>query len=151
MKARRNPLSYLGYLGFLGFVGLWTFSTSLMVFFLFFFFFAYSKMELDELFWKNVRRAGIRALVVNLLLNCTLMLVMNIWGIAYYFSDGGWTNPVMENGMVVMETGLFTCYAINVVALVLCFIVTLCTFIFTLIYFHYKEQQNVDAEEEVSC
>lgn len=145
---KRNPLSYLGFLGFIGFVGLWSFSMSLLVFFLFFFFFTYTKMTPDELFWQNVRRAGLRALTVYLVLQCAHTLAMNIWGIVYYFTSGGWSYPVAEGGMVTVEEGLFTRYVLNGSVSVLLFIITICTFVLTLLYFDRKERKNAEPHED---
>ena len=150
MKKKRNPLSYLGWLGLVGLVGLWAGSPSLMVFLLFFFFFAYGGMTPDELFWTNVRRAGLRALTVNLVLTCVETGVMNGRGIYFGLTvpETLITLPISpsESGLVTLPWIQYEQLLFGLGFPVLIFIITVCTFIFTLMYFNRKEKKFNEEE-----
>ena len=143
MKTKRNPLSHLGWLGLIGLVGVWAMTPLLMVFLLFFFFFSYGHMTPDELFWANVRRAGIRALAVNLTLS---------GGAAVgFFLRALYRWPAselrMEDGLVTMPESLYGQYSLLASSGLLIFMVTLCTFIFTLMYISHREGKYTEREE----
>lgn len=140
-KEAHNPLAYLSPLGVVGILGVILRATIFIPYLLFFFFLAYAFMPPDELFLQNVRRAGLRALAVYLVLNTLAALGLVGNAIAH-----GWSSAdVLITGVSVtlplsqyVQCNLITC------AFVLVFIATLCVFIFTLMYFNHREKKYTE-------
>lgn len=143
MKQRRNPLSYLGWLGFLGILGILSGAVTMLVFFLFFFFFTYRAKIPDELFWNNVYKAATRTLAVNLTLTCVVLLVIYARGMHYRLGI-----PVEENGVYLIpavqweQAQLFAGFANWTL------IITICTFVFSLMYLNYREHRFAGPEDD---
>lgn len=143
MKQRRNPLSYLGWLGFLGILGILSGAVTMLVFFLFFFFFTYRAKIPDELFWNNVHKAATRTLAVNMTLTCVVLLGIYARGMYYRLGI-----PVEENGTYLVPTVqgeqslLFAGFANWT------FILTICMFVFTLMYLNHRERRFAGLEDD---
>lgn len=147
MKKKRNPLSYLGFLGFVGFFGVVLWTPAVAVLLLFFFFFGYGSMPADELFWENVRRAGLRAFTVSTAMG-TLFIVA-------WFANSLWMILTGRNGEQALEiaNGVATLseYALTIWMLlgtffVLTFVTSLCVFVMTLWRMDRKERKFLEAD-----
>lgn len=141
MKKRRNPLAYLRWLGLIGLLALWTDAPPLLVFLLFFFFFAYSAMAPHGLFWANVRRAGRRALAVNLSASCAGMLFLFIRGFHHRLippqeKEGFFLVPAPQRTQASIVHGMFAWI----------FILTVSVFIMTLIHFNRRKNRFTEAD-----
>lgn len=143
MKQRRNPLSHLGWLGLLGILGILSGAVTMLVFFLFFFFFTYRAKVPDELFWANVHKAATRTLAVNMTLTCLVILGIYARGMRYRLGI-----PVEENGVYLVpavqwkQALLFAGFANWVL------IITICTFVFTLMYLNHRERRFAGPEDD---
>lgn len=148
----KNKMAYLGFLGFLGLFGLWAGATVFLPFLLCFFFFTYANMERDELFRHNLRRAGLYAAVVNLGLQA-LILVYAVWRNMTQAPAG------MGMDMAAYETLVLRAYAGEAVTLpgffflslhlqyvyfIITFMLSLCVFMFSLLYFSKREKRAVE-------
>lgn len=141
----KNKLSWLGFLGFIGVYGIFVMTPTLIVFLAFFFFFSYKNMIPDELFRQNVRKAGLRAFYVYLALAGGCLLLLHIRAMQYsfeYFNIYGKDAAFMaekntEQGLLAL--GMF----------VWSFIVTICTFCFTLMRDSHKEKKLLEEPEDV--
>ena len=143
MKQQRNPLAYLGWLGLIGFWGLVSSMVNLCVFFLFFFFFTYRAKIPDELFWNNVHKAATRTLAVNMTLTCVVLLGIYARGMHYRLGI-----PVEENGVYLVpavqwEQSLLFAGFSNIA-----FMLTICIFVFTLMYLNYRERRFAGPEDD---
>ena len=143
MKQQRNPLAYLGWLGLIGFWGLVSSMVNLCVFFLFFFFFTYRTKIPDELFWTNVHKAATRTLAVNMTLTCVVLLGIYARGMHYRLGI-----PVEENGVYLVpavqwEQSLLFAGFSNIA-----FMLTICIFVFTLMYLNYRERRFAAPEDD---
>lgn len=142
MKQRRNPLSHLGWLGFLGILGILSGAVTMLVFFLFFFFFTYRAKIPDALFWNNVHKAATRTLAVNLTLTCLVLLGIYARGMHYRLGI-----PAQENGVYLVpavqwqQSLLFAGFANWTL------IITICTFVFTLMYLNHRERRFAGSED----
>lgn len=150
-QTKKNPLSYLGWLGVFGLMGASVGATWTLPFLLFFFFFTYSNAVADELFWNQVRRAGLRAFVVNVSLNSVVFLLMMITAFAVPRSAEE-SMREFGNGYYLVEAGLFGRQMLLVAVLIFGFIITLCTFLFTLMHYRRQEKKYVEkSEEDEAC
>ena len=143
MKQRRNPLAYWGWLGFLGIFGILSGAVTMLVFFLFFFFFTYRAKIPDELFWNNVHKAATRTLAVNMTLTCVVLLGIYARGMHYRLGI-----PVEENGVYLVpavqwEQSLLFAGFSNIA-----FMLTICIFVFTLMYLNYRERRFAGPEDD---
>lgn len=142
MKQRRNPLAYLGWLGFLGILGILSGAVTMLVFFLFFFFFTYRAKIPDELFWNNVHKVATRTLAVNMTLACVVLLGIYARGMHYRLGI-----PIEENGVYLVpavqweQSLLFAGFANCTL------IITICTFVFTLMYLNHQERRFAEPED----
>lgn len=91
-----------------------------------------------------MRRAGLRALTVNLTCSCAAALVL--FSRALYYTPAV---PLrMESGVVTMETRLYQQHLLLAGSFVLTFLLTLCTFMLTLMILHRREKRFA---EETPC
>ena len=74
----KNKLAYLGFLGFIAIGGIVLREPPLFSFFAFFIFFNYAKVIPDELFLENVKRAGLRAFIVQVLISSAALAIGSI-------------------------------------------------------------------------
>ena len=123
----KNKLSYLGYLGIIGVIGLAMGSFVISTFLVFFFFFTYAKVVPDELFKENIKKSGLNAFIVNMIINAVILLVSTIITNFYHF-----TSP--NSTMLI----------INFVAFTLSFVISILIFVFTLVYFDHKEKRSLE-------
>ena len=79
---KKNPLSYLGWLGLIGIIGVnlsahgaWI----LQLFLIYFFFFIYRNVPADELFWFNVKKAGLSSFILGLIINNIVLITLAIF------------------------------------------------------------------------
>lgn len=80
----KNKFACLGFLGLLGFLGFLCSSPILFSFFANFVFFTYARIVPDELFWENVKQAGLVGFLTEMTLSSTVIacgLVMQDWGV----------------------------------------------------------------------
>ena len=142
MKQRRNPLSYLGWLGLIGFWGLVSSMVNLCVFFLFFFFFTYRAKIPDELFWANVHKAAARTLAGYMTFFLLSTLAIYIRGCYFHLEP-----PVLQDGFYQVpiaqwqQSLLFAGFANWTL------IITICTFVFTLMYLNHRERRFAGLED----
>lgn len=140
---KHNPISYFGWLGFIGVIGIYYVSPVLTVFLLFFFCFSYSNMKSDELFWTNVRQAGFRAFVVNIVANIIAIMYLFVRATFIYKFD-----TVQSNANVyLLSEQEYVQYLMCCSFFVIITIITLCTFFFTLMYFSHKEKKYLKESE----
>lgn len=146
---KRNPLCYFAVLGIIGFLGVYMMAPAVIVFLLFFFFWGYRDMIPDELFWENVRKAGLRAFAAGMGADAvaTIILVVKSWA-GILGADIQTGSISAADGMVTMGEELFGSYAILSSFFTIQMIVSLCTFFFTLMYFRKKEEKGA---EEKGC
>lgn len=141
---RKNPLFYFGWLGLLGVLGLYLNAFVLWPFLAFFFFFSYKNMAPDELFWENVRRAGLKSFVAgsSFGLVATFALFYRS-SIAYQF-----TSPQFaSDGLTVsMGSEQYLQYVLGAAAFVLTYVIMICTFAFTLMWYGHKEKKFTENE-----
>ena len=143
MKVKRNnPLSYVGYLGFVGIVGLIMMTPVMIVFLLFFFFFTYEKMEPDELFWNNVRKAGLRGFTGGIGLDFAAVIFFICRA---QMSQHGL--PEIGNAEVVMDPAMFQQLMLVCCYWVIRTIITLCIFFITLMYYSRQEKKYLETKE----
>lgn len=159
MKKHRNPLAYLGWLGFIGVLGMLVApALDLMVFLLFFFFFSYRRMAPDELFWQNVRRAGLGAFAAGTAL-------LGIWRLAltcrgFLLSGKGllFSSPeelaaakeaAMTADTVTVPAGVYSQSVLMSAGISWTLLVSLSTFVVTLMVFNRREKRNL--EESRPC
>lgn len=149
VKKKRNPLCYFAALGIIGFIGVYMMSPVIMVFLLFFFFWGYRNMTPDELFWENVRRAGLRAFAAGVAVDAAAMIFLIVRALPYMFGFGGapYDFAVLD-GMVQMNESLFMHYVLLTYAFTIQMVVSLCTFFFSLMHFRKKEEKGA---EEMAC
>lgn len=139
---RKNPLFYFGWLGLLGVLGLYMNAFVLWPFLAFFFFFSYKNMEPDELFWENVRRAGLKSFVAGASFGLIATIVLFYRSsIAYHL-----TAPLLAaDGLTVsIDAALFEQFILCAAAFVLTFVILICTFAFTLMWYGHKEKKNLE-------
>lgn len=81
-RLKKNPLSYLGWLGLIGLIGInlsahgaWI----LQLFLIYFFFFIYRNVPADELFWFNVKKAGLSSFILGLIINNFVLITFAIF------------------------------------------------------------------------
>ncbi|MCL2579202.1 MAG: DUF3796 domain-containing protein [Oscillospiraceae bacterium] len=96
----KNKLAYLGFLGLVGIGGFITGDLLMFSFFAFFVFFTYANVVPDELFWENVKRAALRAFIVQMVVSSIavavgpvmpeddLALTITLGGLALAYSFG---------------------------------------------------------------
>jgi hypothetical protein len=123
----KNKLAYLGFLGFIGLLGLYWGSFSHTAFLVFFFFFSYAKIIPDELFQENIRKAGLRAFVVNMEFNLIIMTVTTYVANRYQL-----TEPDFQ----VMYFG-FAAFILN-------FVISMLVFVFTLMRYAHQDRSVLE-------
>jgi cation transporter-like permease len=123
----KNKLGYLGFLGFIGVLGLASGAFSYSVFLVFFFFFTYSKVIPDELFKENIKKSALCAFIVNMIINTLIMLVCTTISISVQYVEPKY----------IM---LLCCCA----AFILNFVISILTFVFTLMYYGHKEKKGLE-------
>ncbi|MCP1109499.1 DUF3796 domain-containing protein [Ohessyouella blattaphilus] len=123
---RKNPLSYLGWFGIVGIVGINTGDFLLQLFLVYFIFFIYRWVPADELFWLNVRRAGLRAFIFLMVTNSLAIIFISI----------------IEN----IGKSLQTYFAPNFFLKLLCilFAISLLYFIGLLLYYSREEKKYLE-------
>ena len=144
-EKKKNPLAYLGWLGLIGVWGICINALWMKVFVFFFAFFLYAKVTPDELFWKNVRKSAVRAFVVNVVLTVICMAFVAVR--ARWLSDLG---PFYIEQVTQEVWKIDTAYLSQLMLLstlyVVGFVVTLCTFIFGVLYEMHKEKKLLGDE-----
>jgi len=139
---RKNPLFYFGWLGLLGVLGLYLQTSVLWPFLVFFFFFSYKSMEPDELFWENVRRAGLKSFVAGAAFSVVSLLAL------FYRSSIAYqlTFPqISSDGLTVsMDSALYEQMLLLSHAFSITIMIMLCTFAFTLMWYGHKEHKNFE-------
>lgn len=123
MKRKINPLSYLGWLGIVGIIGVNTGDFLLQLFLGYFLFFVYRNVPADELFWLDVRKAGTRAFIMNIILNSVMIVAI----------------VVMENSGVPTTMSSTIIKGFGVV-----YLTCLMYFIMTLKHFEKQEKKSVE-------
>lgn len=146
----KNKLAYLGFLGFLGIFGLWSGAYAFVPFVLCFFFFTYANMECDELFILNLRRAGLWSATASLILQ-GILLCFTVWR--------NMTQAPVDMELSAYETLVLTAAAGDTVTLPgffflsmhlliayfsIIFMLSLCIFMFSLLYFSKREKRAVE-------
>ncbi|WML32600.1 DUF3796 domain-containing protein [Clostridium sp. OS1-26] len=126
-KGMKNKLGYLGLLGTIGILGILIHSFFCSVFLVFFFFLTYAKVIPDELFKENVKKSALNAFTVNMMINAVIMVVCFSITNFYQFST--------PNSSMLM---------FSVVAFVLNFIISILTFVFTLMIYGHKEKAGLE-------
>lgn len=158
MKKKRNPLFWFGFLGIIGVLGLFAFSVTTISFLLFFFFFTYRNMTPDELFWQNVRRAGLRAFVAGTGFGLLWMLAVQCRGVIMQmqgslFATMGDSQAALAaaiaSGKITLPMGVYSQFVLAINGFVWTLLVSLGTFVFTLMYFNRKEKKF--AREDNAC
>ena len=79
----KNKFACLGFLGLFGFLGFLCSSPILFCLFGNFVFFTYARVVPDELFWENVKRAGLAGFLTEMTLSTVVIafgIVMQGWG-----------------------------------------------------------------------
>lgn len=148
MKAKKkNPLSYLGWVGVLGLYGLCIGATWMLPFLLFFFFFTYTNMVADELFWNQVRRAGCKAFFVNITF-CGIGFFLMMIRASFICHFDMETSMQVQNGGYLLSEDFMMQFMLSQILLVFAWIITLCTFFFSLMYYRRQEKKFV---EDTSC
>ena len=159
MKKKRNPLSHLGWLGILGVLGLLIApGLNILTCLLFFFFFTYRNMPADELFWQNVRRAGLRAFAVGTGVGLAWNVVIIIRGFTLTYK--GLMFMTMEEYQnaalaaraaptVTVPSGYYLQSEWIQLGFSWMLLLSLCTFMFTLMYFARREKKY--AGEDAPC
>lgn len=144
-EKKKNQLSYLGWLGLLGVFGFLINATWMKVFILFFFFFLYTNVVPDELFWRNVKNAAVKAFVVNIVFT---VIVFSFCAIRanFFLQTDQFSVEVLE-AMVNIDMGYFSQLMFLAGMYIIGFIITLCTFFVTLMYDRYKERKLLGEEK----
>lgn len=122
----KNKIAYLGFLGILGLLGLYWGSGHSM-FLLFFFFFAFRNTIPDELFKENMRRSATKALTINLTLSFIVLAISTTYSNLMQVK-------VPSNEFLLVMVGAF----------IIIFTVSCMAFIFTLMYYNYKEKCSLE-------
>lgn len=120
---KKNPVSYFGWLGLIGIIGINTGDFLLQTFLVYLLFFLYRNIPMDELFLLDVRKAGFRAFLVNLLLNSFMVVWL----------------AVIERGARTARTPVMV---VRMFALV--YVVTFLVFLFTLFYYQKREKRSLE-------
>lgn len=120
---KKNPVSYLGWLGLIGIIGINTGDFLLQLFLVYLLFFLYRNTPMDELFLLDLRKAGIRAFLVNLVLNSFMIVWL----------------AIIERGAATARTPVAV---IRMFALV--YLVTFIVFLFTLLYYQKREKRSLE-------
>lgn len=123
----KNKLGYLGFLGAIGILGLLMHSFFYSVFLIFFFFFTYAKVIPDELFKENVKKSALNAFIANMIINAVIVIVCSSITNFYQLSTP-------NSNMLLF----------SVVAFVLNFIISILTFVFTLMIYGHKEKVGLE-------
>lgn len=136
-KVMENKLSWLGILGFCGFLGMG--QPQLGVFLLFFFFFYFAKTPSDEMFRQHVHTAGLRALYTYLTASIVTILYLAWQNLgespAAGFDLGDMTAP---EPLATLQSDFV------VTAFSWIFVITLSVFVFTLMYYTYREKKALE-------
>jgi len=119
----KNKLGYLGFLGFIGVLGIWWRSFTHSTFLIFFFFFTYSKIIPDELFKENIKKSALKAFIVNMIINIAIMGALTTITNLYQYTE-------INSNMIFYG---FAAFVLN-------FVISLLTFVFTLMFYAHKEK-----------
>lgn len=139
LKKKKNPLARLGWLGLIGIVGLVNNATWMQVFLLFFFFFTYWNVTPDELFWMNAKKAAVNAFVANITFTTLFLGVCTINAISSKFTSS--MRTITED--IVQVDFAFYAHEIFIVGgYVISYMITICTFVFGLMYYRHKEKRE---------
>lgn len=139
-----NPLSYIGWLGILGIIGIF-FAPIFSPFLLFFSFFPYTKMEADELFWENVRKASTRRFWTTFTVMTITMLVLLTRGICHsWFGDEVKRTVIRENSVTM---GIFTYEQYMIVFLLMFLSMTLMISVFSISMFKFRKEEKKTLEK----
>ena len=123
----KNKLGYLGYLGFIGILGMWMGSFAHSAFLVFFFFFTYAKVIPDELFKENIKKSALKAFIVNMTINTLIIIVCSSISNFYQF--------ITPNSSMLFY---------GVASFVLNFVISILIFVFTLMFYGYKEKRALE-------
>lgn len=150
MKKKRNPLSYLGCLGLIGIFGLLSGSPHLLAFLLFFLFFIYVGVPADELFWQNVRRAGLRAFTAV----CVWLSAGTLFTVyrGFQLGDAGLIEPGLPmvltlDSTVTLSAGLYTQMLLDGILCNFGFFLCIGIFVLTLMYFTWKDKKYAGEDD----
>lgn len=119
----KNKLGYLGFLGFVGIYGIFWRSFTHSAFLIFFFFFTYLDIIPDELFKENIKKSASNAFMVNMIISIVILGVCTTISNLYQYTE--------INGNMLFY---------GFVAFVLNFIISMLTFVFTLMHYAHKEK-----------
>lgn len=140
----KNPLAKLGWLGLLGVLGVSIFAPWLMSFLPFFFFFTYRNVIPDELFWTNVGKAAIKAFIVYIIFTTVAFCFFAFRAtFIYHFTP---EMVVRMDNMVQLDFEYYLQHLLLSAVPVFSFIITLCTFFFSLMYYRRKEKKLLGEE-----
>lgn len=143
-EKKKNPLAKLGWLGFIGVMGLAIAAPWMTTFLLFFFFFTYQKAVPDELFWFNVKKAATTAFMVYVIFTTVIFFIFAFRAtFIYHFSQD---MVVFTDNIVQMDFEYYIHQLLLSAVPVLSFVITLCTFFFSLMYYRRKERKLLGEE-----
>ena len=99
----------------------------------------------DELFWRNVKNAAVKAFVVNIVFT---VIVFSFCAIrAHFFLQTDQFSVEVLEAMVNIDMGYFSQLMFLAGMYIIGFIITLCTFFVTLMYDRYKERKLLGEEK----
>lgn len=123
----KNKLGYLGFLGFVGILGLYWGSFTHSIFLIFFFFFSYRNVIPDELFKENIKKSALVSFMVNMIFNIMILLIGSIISNFNHYDE--------PNMIMIFYTSI---------AFIINFIISISIFIFSLMYYSYREKRALE-------
>ncbi len=144
-EKKKNPLAKLGWLGLIGIYGVFFGAWWAICFFLFFYLFSFWNTTPDELFWTGVKKSAIIAFCTNIVLTVIGMLIAGYFSLYRHYElklpyEDSYT---IMDGYVSVHPILFGQRNLEVFFFHWIFIITLCTFFFSLMYYRHKEKKEV--------
>lgn len=142
---KANPISYIGWLGVFGIIGTIFFVPVFIPFLLCFTFFSYTKMQADELFWENVRKASSRGFWTVFLLDIGVFVWMFIRGMMMTGKIPKVDNPFSAN-LVTLPSFAVEQYIIAFFTLCVNLVVMILVFTISMMKFRRQEKKMIEEE-----
>lgn len=140
-EKKKNPLAHLGWLGLIGVWGICINALWMKVFILFFVFCFFRSVIPDELFWQNVKKSAVRAFVVNVVLTVICMAFVAVRASWLVDELGPFYIEQVTQEIWKIDTAYLSQLMLLSVLYIIGFIITLCMFIFGILYEMQKEKK----------